>query len=138
VHVIKAYRGSRGVAPFILNLTTRRRLVGTSRFTPGSDPRYGLSRRLGVTQSLSGQFEGQKNPLSLPGFEPRTVLPTLQRVIHTNAESVTLHSQQAPKKQSDVTIKHYPRLRRITTALFSVSRSHGRRFRVIDGRNKSA
>ena len=82
--------------------------MGSSRFTPGIDSRYGLNRRLGVPQSRSGRFEGEKNPLSLLGFETRTVLPTLKTVIHTNAESVTWNSQQAPKKQSHVTTRHYP------------------------------
>jgi hypothetical protein len=36
------------------------------------DPRYELYRRLGGPQSRSGQKGYRKNPLSLPGIEPRS------------------------------------------------------------------
>lgn len=48
VNAMKAYRGSGVVAPFILNLGTRRSYVfnfAPSRFTPWKKQRYKLNRR---------------------------------------------------------------------------------------------
>jgi hypothetical protein len=38
----------------------------------GKDPRYPLYRRLGGPQSRSGHRGYRKNPLPLPGIEPRS------------------------------------------------------------------
>jgi hypothetical protein len=44
-------------------------------FTPGKEPRYPLSRRLGGLQSWSGDFGEEKILMPLPGFEPQAVQP---------------------------------------------------------------
>jgi hypothetical protein len=68
VHVMKGYRGSRGSAPQILNLGTKRRKVVN--FTPrplypsGKNP-----RRLGGLQSLS-ECSNEEKISCPPGFEP--------------------------------------------------------------------
>ena len=65
LHAIKAHRRSRGIAPLIPNLCTRRGQWSTlslGRFTPGKEPRYPLNRRLGGPQSRS---EGVCEPLYL-------------------------------------------------------------------------
>jgi hypothetical protein len=54
VHRMKAYRGSRGIAPLILNLNTPRPLY-PQEITPVS-----LNRRLRGTQSESGRFGEEK------------------------------------------------------------------------------
>jgi hypothetical protein len=41
----------------------------------GKDPRYPLYRRLGGPQSQSGHRDYRKNPLPLPGIEPRSPGP---------------------------------------------------------------
>jgi hypothetical protein len=38
----------------------------------GMSPRYPLDRRLGGPQSQSGRYGKEKNPLLLPGIEPRS------------------------------------------------------------------
>jgi hypothetical protein len=43
------------------------------RFIPGKEPLYPWNRRLGEPQSRSGRFGEEKNPMSLPGLEPRSV-----------------------------------------------------------------
>jgi len=58
-----AYRRGRGTVPLILNFgTTRSRLVS---ITPGhltldKEPQYPLNRRLGGSQTESGQFGEEK------------------------------------------------------------------------------
>ena len=53
---LKAYRGSRSIAPLVLSL--------------------GAGRRPGEPHSMSGFFGKEKNVLPLLGLEPRTVQPT--------------------------------------------------------------
>jgi hypothetical protein len=71
---IKSYWRSGGIAPRLLNLSTRRRLVVS--FTPrqlypqGKNPWYPLDRRLGGSQNRSGRGGEEKNSQPLPGFEP--------------------------------------------------------------------
>ena len=76
VPAIKADRESRGIAPLVLNLgRIRWRVVCfTSRpLYPKERTLIPLNRRLGGPHSPSGRFVEQKNLLSLPGFEPRTI-----------------------------------------------------------------
>jgi hypothetical protein len=80
---MKMYRGSRGIAPRILNLGPRWRRVVS--FTPrplypqGKSPRYPLDRRLGGPQSRSGHGGEEKNSQPLPReSNPRT--PIVQPV----------------------------------------------------------
>jgi hypothetical protein len=79
---MKAYRGSGGIDPRILDLGTRCRWMVS--FTPrplypqGRIPWYPLDRRLGGTQSRSGHGEG-KNSQPLPGLEPPIIRPVVQR-----------------------------------------------------------
>jgi len=75
---MKAYRGSRGINPLILNFGARWRSVIniTPRLLhPQKEPDYPVQRRVGGRQSQAGHFEGDKNLLALPGFEPRTIQP---------------------------------------------------------------
>jgi hypothetical protein len=53
---MKACRGSRGIAPLILNVNTK-------------------WRRLGGSQSRSQQTAEEKNPFNLPGIEVQTIQP---------------------------------------------------------------
>ena len=77
VHEIKAYRGSRGIAPLILNSAPDRdewSTSRTSRFNSGKEPRYPLNGRLGGPQSRSGRFFwGGRNVLPPSGFRFRIV-----------------------------------------------------------------
>jgi hypothetical protein len=90
---MKAYTGSRGMTPFILNLAL---YAGewlpsrSGRFTPGKEQ---LHRRLGGPQNQCGCFGEEKNLLKLSGFEPRTVQPAAQFLyrlpeLHTKHENV--------------------------------------------------
>jgi hypothetical protein len=79
---MKAYWGSGGVTPFILDLG----IVGewsASRFgrlTPqGKSLWYPLDRRLGGPQSRSGRGGEEKNSQPLPGIEPSIIQPVAQR-----------------------------------------------------------
>jgi hypothetical protein len=73
-HAMKAFRGSGGIAPCIIDHGTRWRwVVG---FTPrplyphGKSPWYPLDRRLGGPQSRSGRGGEEKNSQPPPGIEP--------------------------------------------------------------------
>jgi hypothetical protein len=74
---MKAYWGSGGIAPRILDLGPRWSLVVS--FTPrtlyphGKSPWYPLDRRLGGPQSRSGRGGEEKNSYPLPGLEPRII-----------------------------------------------------------------
>ena len=61
VQTMKAYGGSRGIAPLILNVNTKWRKP--------------LHRRLGRSQSRSGHSAGEKNLFTLPGIEAQTIQP---------------------------------------------------------------
>jgi len=67
VHALKAYSGSRGVAPLIFNLGTRWNWVVN--FMPGKKLRYQLNMRLGGPHSRSRRFGEEKACFLLPGFE---------------------------------------------------------------------
>jgi hypothetical protein len=73
-HATKAYWGSGGIAPRILDLGTRWMHVFS--FTPrplylqGKNPWYPLDRRLGGPQSWSERGGEEKNSLPLLGLEP--------------------------------------------------------------------
>jgi hypothetical protein len=80
---MKAYRGSGGRAPCIVDLGTRWREVVS--FTPlplypqGKSPWYQFDRRLGGPQSRSGVGE-EKNSQPLPGLEPPIIQPVAQHL----------------------------------------------------------
>jgi hypothetical protein len=71
---MKTYRGSGGIAPRILDLSTRWRWVVS--FTPlplypqGKSPWYPLDRRLSGPESRSGRGGEEKNSQPPPGIEP--------------------------------------------------------------------
>jgi hypothetical protein len=44
-----------------------------ARFSPVHEPKYPQNRKMGGPQNRSERFEQQKNPLTLPAIEPRTV-----------------------------------------------------------------
>jgi hypothetical protein len=76
-HPMKAYLGSGGVAPSILDLGTRwRRVVNFTTRQPylkGKSPWYPLNKGLDVNQSRSGHSGEEKNSKLLPGLEPPTI-----------------------------------------------------------------
>ena len=72
-HTMKAYRGSRSMAPHSLNLSSSGGQWSIScwnHFTSRKEPWHPLSKRQGGSHSLSGIFAEQKNLLPLPGYEP--------------------------------------------------------------------
>jgi hypothetical protein len=85
-HAIKAYWGSGGISPRILDLGTRWRWV--VRFMPwplypqGKNPWYPMNMRLGGLQSWSGHG-GEKNSQSLLGLKPPITQPVAP---HCNTE----------------------------------------------------
>jgi hypothetical protein len=80
---MKAYLGSVGIVPRILDLGTRWRWVVS--FTPrtfhlqGKSPWYPLGRKLGGSQSRSGRGGEEKNSEPLPGLEPSNIQAVAQR-----------------------------------------------------------
>jgi hypothetical protein len=54
------------------------------RFTPGNEPWFPLSRRLGGPQIRSEPSGEQKNLLRLPAFQTRTLQPVPQSLQATN------------------------------------------------------
>jgi hypothetical protein len=72
-HAMKAYWGSGGIAPHILDLGTRWRWVVSFTLRPlypqGKRPSYPLDRRLGGPQSRSGRGGEEKNSQPPPGIE---------------------------------------------------------------------
>jgi hypothetical protein len=80
-HAIKAYLGSGGMGPCILNLGTR--WIWVVSFTPrplysqGKSQWYPLHRRLGWPQSRPGRDE-EKNSQPVPGLEPPIIQPVAQ------------------------------------------------------------
>ena len=91
---IKAYRGSTGVDPVILNFDTRWR--SEVNFMPQplylrARTRYPLNTSLVGPHSWSGRFGEEKNLPPLSGFEPRTVQPVVW-VAMPNALSLLVSS----------------------------------------------
>jgi hypothetical protein len=78
VHGIKAYSGSRGVAPLILNLGSRWRWVVSFAIRPPLLPRNNHRYPLNRMRGGSGGFGEEKNLLSVTGFEHRIVQPIAQ------------------------------------------------------------
>jgi hypothetical protein len=80
---MKAYWGSGGIDPHILNLGTRWRCLVS--FTPrslypqGKSPWYPLDRRLDGPQSRSGRGGEEENSLRLPALEPPIIQTVAQR-----------------------------------------------------------
>jgi hypothetical protein len=80
---MKAYWGSGGIPPRILDLGTRLRWVVSFRPRPlnpvGKSPWYPLDRSLGGPQRRSGSGGEEKNSHPLSGIEPPTIQPVPQR-----------------------------------------------------------
>ena len=74
----KAYRGRRGTALTIHNSGSDCFTSHTGRFIPSKETRYTSNGELSGPQKLYEHFEKDKNPLSLPGFEPQFVQPAAQ------------------------------------------------------------
>jgi hypothetical protein len=109
---MKTYRGSRAIAPCILDLGARWRWAIS--FTPqplypqGKRLWYLLGRRLGGPQSRSGRGGEEKNSQPLPGFEPPIIQPVAQRyssgqVIHCFYDNGRVHI--SPSLYSDRIIR---------------------------------
>ena len=78
VQVMKAYRGSSGTAPLILNLITRQRRMADSStgcITPSKESWY-LNTKLSGPQNRSEHCEKEKSLLHVLGFELWTIQPT--------------------------------------------------------------
>jgi len=76
-HSMKAYWGSRGMAPLILDLGTRWIYVINLKpgsFTPGENPPSG-HWRLGEPQNFE-RFREEKNFLPMPGIEQSSPQPS--------------------------------------------------------------
>jgi len=84
---MKAYRGSVGITPRILDLGTRWRCMAS--FTPrtlypqGKNPLYPLDRRLGGPQSRSGSGDEDKK-FPVPALFEATSILHLKFLIETN------------------------------------------------------
>jgi len=79
---MKAYCGSRAIAPHILDLgTTWRRVVSfipQSLYSQGKSPWYLLDRRLGGPQNRSGHCGEEKNSQPLTGLKAPIIQPIAQ------------------------------------------------------------
>jgi hypothetical protein len=79
---MKAYQGSGGIAPRILDLVTKLRWVVSSTPRPlypqGKSSWYPLDRRLGGPRSRSGHGGEKKNSQPLPGLNPSIIHPVAQ------------------------------------------------------------
>ena len=76
VHAVKAYNGSEGIAPLILNLCLDEGACSDSRhahFIPGNETPYLLYRMPSGLKSLLGHFGEERNLLPLLELEPRTI-----------------------------------------------------------------
>jgi hypothetical protein len=82
---MKAYWGSGGIAPCILNLSTRWRSVVSFMPWPlypqGKSPWYPLYRRLGGPQNWSGHFGEEKNSQPLLRLKPLVIQPIAHHYI---------------------------------------------------------
>jgi hypothetical protein len=80
---MKAYWGSEGIAPRIIDLGTRWNwgAIFTPRplYSQGKSPWYPLDRRRGRPQSQSGRGGEENNSQPLPGLEPPIIQPVAQR-----------------------------------------------------------
>jgi hypothetical protein len=80
---MKAYWGSGGIAPRILDLGTNWRCGGPfhapAALPRGKRPLYPLDRRLSGPRNLSGRGGEKKNSQPLPGLEPPIIQPISQR-----------------------------------------------------------
>jgi hypothetical protein len=76
---MKAYWGNGGIAPHILNLGTRRRLMVSFTHRPPYSqrkiPRYPPNKRLGGPQNKSGRGGEEKDSKPLPVLEPLIIYP---------------------------------------------------------------
>ena len=75
VHAMTAYRGSGGIIPLLLNLSTRRKQSSTyrpGRIIPRKEPRYAM-RRLGRPPQPFWTSWIRENIFLLPRFESTTV-----------------------------------------------------------------
>jgi hypothetical protein len=88
-HAIKAYWGSGGIAPHILDLRTRWRWVVSFMlrllYPQGMGPWYPLHRRLGGPHCWPGHGGEEKNSHPLPGLEAPIIQPVPQS--YTNEQS---------------------------------------------------
>jgi hypothetical protein len=92
---MKAYWGSEGIAPHILDLGTRWRWVVS--FMPWPlYPQYPLDRRLGGLQNHSGHDGEEKNYQPLPGLEPLIIQPVAQ-CYTTELSQLILHCHDSLK-----------------------------------------
>jgi hypothetical protein len=76
---MKAYGGSRSIAPRILHLSTVVSFTTRPLYPQGRGSWYPLDRRMGGSQSRSGGGGEEKNSQPLPGLEPPIIQPVAQR-----------------------------------------------------------
>jgi hypothetical protein len=104
---MKAYWGSRGIAPRILDLGTRwKRVVGTPRllYPQGKSPWHSLVRRMSGSQSRSGRCGEEKNSQPLLGLEPPIIQPVALRC-STDISWLSASLQLLPQKQINLSCK---------------------------------
>jgi hypothetical protein len=91
---VKAYWGSGGIAPGIVDLGTRWRSVVSFTLRPlylqGKSPWYPLDRRLGGSQSRPGHGGEEKNSQPLLGLEPSIIQPVAHRYITELSRTVNM------------------------------------------------
>jgi hypothetical protein len=77
IRTMKAYRGSHGTNPLILNVGAGHKWLITrpGRFTPGTESRFQFNGNLGKPQSRSRRLGGDKALLPLSASEARTIQP---------------------------------------------------------------
>jgi hypothetical protein len=70
-HATEAYRGSRDIAPVILNFGTRRERSSLllAHLIPRNEPRYPMNKRIGGYQSCYGRFGKVTNSVSSAGIQ---------------------------------------------------------------------
>jgi hypothetical protein len=91
--------GIRRTEPLIPNLGARWGWV--AKFTSGKEPRELPNMRQTWPKNLSGRFGQQKNLLSIPRLEPRTVKPlsqSLYRQQHTGSMQWDLQNAKSPQR----------------------------------------
>jgi len=78
VHTMKAYSGSRCIAPYVIHLAEDGGKGSTtcpSCITLRKEPQHSLYMRLDGPRGKSGYFVEDKNLMTLPGFKLLTVQP---------------------------------------------------------------
>jgi hypothetical protein len=96
-HATKAYRGSRGIAPVILNFGTRRERSSSllAHLILRNKPRYPINKRMGGYQSCYGRFEKVINSVSSAGIQtPGRPALTLVAILATQFRLLLIQTME--------------------------------------------